>query len=176
MRSFLIAFLIFSIPSISFSQDWWTKTRKEAVPDDLTSTKLLVEKFKTLKLDNAPPQAFLDKDKRSEHPLIKKTNEKLEDYNAELKAYFKNYKYDYAAVSRKRAEDVEKYPYSVAKYVLKHEVYLRKYQKNGVTKHYYTYLFYFYDREKQRSYPYIYLFDQKRLESVRVLIGYLNTL
>ena len=75
MRIILISILIFSLPCLSFSQDWWTKTKKEAVPEDLKSTTLLVEKFKTLKLDDAPPQAFLDKDKRSEHPLIKKTND-----------------------------------------------------------------------------------------------------
>lgn len=176
MRIILISILIFSLPCLSFSQDWWTKTKKEAVPEDLKSTTLLVEKFKTLKLDDAPPQAFMDKDKRTEHPLIKKTNDKLEDYNTELKAHFKNYKYEYKAVSKKSAESVEKYPLSMAKYTLKHEVYLRKYQKNGVTRHYYTYLFYFYDRKKDKSFPYIYLFDEKRLESVKVLIGYLNTL
>ena len=137
-------FLVFLFVDLS-AQDWWTKTKKECVPDDLTSTTLLVEKFKTLKLDDAPPQAFLDKDDRSEHPLIKETNNKLEDYNAELKAYFKNYKYEHQVVSKTRSEDKEKFPTSVAKYTLKHEVYLRKYQKNGVTRHYYTYLFYFYD-------------------------------
>ncbi|MEQ8325005.1 MAG: hypothetical protein RIC15_06110 [Vicingaceae bacterium] len=158
------------------SQDWWTKTKKEAVPADLTSTKLLVEKFKTLKLDDAPPQAFLDKDDRDEHPLLKKTNDNLEDYNADLKEFFKTYKYEYQVVSKTRSEDKEKFPVSEARYTLKHEVYLRKYQKNGVTRHYYTYLFYFFDRQTERSYPYIYLFDEKRLESVKVLIGYLNTL
>ena len=174
MRILLISLLL--LPSLLFSQDWWTKTRKEAVPEDLTTTTLLVEKFKTLKLDDAPPQAFLDKEKRTEHPLIKKTNDDLEDYNADLKLFFKNYKYEYKVVSKKSAEDVEKYPLSMSKYTLKHEVYLRKYQKDGITKHYYTYLFYFYDREKEKTFPYIYLFDEKRLESVKVLIGYLNTL
>ena len=176
MRILLISVLIFSIPGISFSQDWWTKTRKEAVPEDLTSTFLLVEKFKTLKLDDAPPQAFRDKNKRSEHPLIKKTNDNLSEYNLELKEHFKNYKYENKVVSKKNTEDSVKYPFSVAKYTLKHEVYLRKYQKNGVTKYYYTYLFYFYDREEDKSFPYIHLFDEKRLESVKILIGYLNTL
>ncbi len=158
------------------AQDWWTKTKEEAIPSDLSTTKLLVEKFKTLKLDDAPVQAFIDKDKTDEHPLIKKTNKNLEDYNAELKEIMKNYKFDYAVASKKRCEDSLKFPFDEAKYVLKHEVYLRRYQKNGVKDYYYTYIFYFYDRNTKKSWPYIYLFDEKRLKSLDKLIGYLNTL
>ena len=55
-------------------------------------------------------------------------------------------------------------------------MYLRRYQKNGVTDFYYTYVYYFYDRAAKKSYPYIYLFEKKRLESLEKLVGYLNTL
>ncbi len=170
--TFTLVLFSFSV----FSQDWWTKTKKEAIPSDLTASKLLVEKFKTLKLNDAPPQAFADKENMDQHPLIKKTNENLEKYNAELKEYFKNYKYEYAVASKKRCEDSLKYPFNEAKYVLKHEVYLRKFQKNGVTDFYYTYVYYFYNRDTKKSYPYIYLFDEKRLKSLEKLVGYLNTL
>lgn len=169
-----IFLLLFSIST--FAQDWWTKTKKESVPDDLTTTTLLVEKFKTLKLDDAPAQAFLDKDDTSEHPHIKKTNDNLEEYNEELRAIFKNYKYENVVASKKRCEDSLKYPYDQAKYILKHEVYLRRFQKNGVNDYYYTYVFYFYDRANKKSYPYIYLFEEKRLKSLEKIVGYLNTL
>ncbi len=175
MRALLtITLLLFSMAVLA--QDWWTKTKKEAIPADLTTTKLLVEKFKTLKLHDAPPQAFIDKENMKEHPLLKKTNENLEKYNAELREYFKNYKYEYAVASKKRCEDSLKYPFTEAKYVLKHEVYLRRFQKNGVNDFYYTYVFYFYDRDSKKRYPYIYLFDEKRLKSMDKLIGYLNSL
>lgn len=175
MRLLIIITSLFLFGEVS-AQDWWTKTKESSVPEDLKSTTLLVEKFKTLKLDDAPPQAFADKDDRSEHPLIKKTNENLDKYNAELKEIFKNYKYEYYVASKKRCEDTEKYPLSTHKYVLKHEVYLRRFQKNGVTDFFYTYVFYFYDRAEDKSYPYIYLFEEKRLKSLEKLIGYLNTL
>lgn len=164
------------LPVFAFGQDWWTKTKKEAVPDDLTTTLLLVERFKTRKVDDAPPQAYINKDKRDKHPLLEKTNNNIEKYNVELKEKFKNYKYAYKVVSKKKTEDILKYPIADAKYVLKHEVYLRKYQKAGQTKFYYTYLFYFYDREKERNFPYIYIFEEERLKSVDKLIGNLNTL
>jgi len=172
-----LAFLIlFQISFGVFAQDWWTKTKQNSIPLDLTTTKLLVEKFKTIKLHDAPPQAFLDKEKTDEHPLIKKTNDNLEDYNSDLKDIFKNYKFEYLVASKKRCEDSLKYPFNEAKYVLKHQVYLRRFQKNGVKDYYYTYLFYFYDRNTKRSYPYIYLFEKKRLKSVEKLVGYLNSL
>ena len=172
-----VAFIVSILISVSsFSQDWWTKTKEQSIPPDLKNTKLLVEKFKTLKLDDAPPQAFVDKDKLDEHPLIKKTNENLDEYNAELKEIFKNYKFDYYVASKKRCEDSVKFTFSDAKYVLKHEVYLRRFQKNGVNDFYYTYIFYFYDRATKKSYPYIYLFEEKRLKSLEKLVGYLNTL
>jgi len=170
----VITLILFSFSVLA--QDWWTKTKKEAIPNDLTTTKLLVEKFKTLKLNDAPPQAFVDKENTDVHPHIKKTNENLEKYNTELKEYFKNYKFEYAVASKKRCEDSLKYPFSEAKYVLKHEVYLRRFQKNGVNDFYYTYVFYFYDRSSKKSYPYIYLFDEKRLKSLEKLVGYLNSL
>ena len=172
---FYFVFAIFYSTGI-FAQDWWTKTKKQSVPSDLTSTKLLVEKFKTLKLDDAPIQAFIDKENTDEHPLIKKTNDNLDKYNEELKAIFKNYKYEYAVASKKRCEDSLKYPFDEARYVLKHQVYLRRYQKNGVKDYYYTYVYYFYDRSTKRSWPYIYLFEEKRLKSLEKLVTYLNTL
>ena len=175
MRIAALLFLIqFSLTASA--QDWWTKTKKEAVLADLTSTKLLVEKFRTVKLNDAPPQAFMDKDKVDEHPLLKKTNENLEKYNLELKEIFKDYKFDYYIASEKRCEDSLKFPFNEAKYILKHEVYLRRYQKNGINDFYYTYVFYFYDRATKRSYPYIYLFEEDRLKSLEQLVGYLNTL
>ena len=169
-----LSFILFS--GALLAQDWWTKTKKESIPPDLTQTTLLVEKFKSQKLDDAPPQAFLDKEDRSEHPLIKKTNNEVEEYNEEMKAIFKNYKFKYELASKKRCEDSLKYPYADVKYILKHEVYLRKYQKNGVNDYFYTYVYYFYDRESKKSYPYIYLFDEKRLKSLEKLVGYLNSL
>ena len=171
----MVSLLVLSSIALS-AQDWWTKTREECVPKDLKSTKLLVEKFKTLKLDDAPPQAFVDKDKMEEHPLIKKTNDELEEYNTEMKEIFKNYAFDYYVASKKRCEDSLKFPYSDAKYVLKHEVYLRRFQRNGVNDYFYTYVYYFYDRESKKSYPYIYLFEEKRLKSLEKLVGYLNSL
>lgn len=168
--------IVFSISFQLSAQDWWTKTKKESVPTDLTSTILLVEKFKTRKADDVPVQAFLDEKKTDDHPLIKKTNDKLEEYNEQLRAIFKQYKFKYEVASAKRCEDSLKYPYADAKYILKHEVYLRRFQKNGVNDYFYTYLFYFYDRESKKSYPYIYLFDEKQLKSLEQLIGYLNTL
>lgn len=164
------------LPVFAFGQDWWTKTKKESVPEDLTTTLLLVERFKTRKVDDAPPQAYINKNKRDNHPLLDKTNNNIEKYNMELKEKFKNYKHPYKVVSKKKTEDILKYPYVDAKYVLKHEVYLRKYQKDGQTDYFYTYLFYFYDREKERNFPYIYIFEEERLKSVDKLIGYLNTL
>lgn len=158
------------------SQDWWSKTKEESIPKDLTSTTLLVEKFKTKKLDDAPVQAFLDKENTSEHPLIKKTNESVEEYNEELKLIFKNYKFPYEIASESRCQDSVKFPFPQNKYVLKHDVYLRRYQKNGVNDYFYTYVFYFYDRETKKSYPYIYLFDEKRLKSLESIVGYLNSL
>ena len=79
-RILLLAFL-FQLPMQSSAQDWWTKTKKEAIPSDLKGTILLFEKFKTKKLHDAPPQAFIDKEDREEHPWIKKTNEKVKEYN-----------------------------------------------------------------------------------------------
>jgi hypothetical protein len=170
----LTVFLIFSISG--FAQDWWTKTKEQSIPKDLTTTTLLVEKFKTQKLNDAPPQAFIDKEDQSEHPLIKKTNENIEVYNEEMKAIFKNYKFNYVLASKKRCEDSLKYSYADAKYILKHEVYLRRFQKNGVNDYFYTYVFYFYERETKKSYPYVYLFEEKRLLSLEKLVGYLNSL
>ena len=172
----LVFLILFQISFGAFAQDWWTKTKRNSIPSDLTTTKLLVEKFKTLKLNDAPPQAFLDKEKTDEHPHIKKTNDNLENYNSDLKDIFKNYKFEYLVASKKRCEDSLKYSFNEAKYVLKHQVYLRRFQKNGVKDYYYTYLFYFYDRNTKRSYPYIYLFEEKRLKSVEKLVGYLNSL
>ena len=174
-RSFTLLLFLFSTAQV-LAQDWWTKTKQESIPKDLTSTTLLVEKFKTKKLDDAPVQAFLDKENTSEHPLIKKTNENLDVYNEELKVIFKNYKFPYELASEKRCEDSVKFPFAQNKYVLKHDVYLRRYQKNGVSDYYYTYVFYFFDRETKRNYPYIYLFEEKPLKSLELLIGYLNSL
>ena len=156
MRILLTAILLHAF-TLTFAQDRWTKTKKECIPSDLTSTKLLVQKFKTRKLDDAPPQAFKDKNKRDEHPLIKKTNDKLSEYNEEVRAIWKNYAFDYAVVSKKKTEDTLKYPMADAKYILRNEVYMRKFQKNGQTDFFYTYVYYFHDRAENKDYPYIYL-------------------
>ncbi len=158
------------------AQDWWTKTKKEAIPEDLTASMLLIEKFKTRKLDDAPAQAFMDQNKRDEHPLIKKTNNQIDTYNEELREKCKKYSFPYKVVSRKKTEDTEKYPLDQARYVLKHEVYLRRFQRAGNMEHYYTYVYFFYDRKTRKEYPYIYLFEKKRLASLDKLIEYLNTL
>ena len=176
MTKHALLVLMAILPLFVFGQDWWTKTKKEAVPTDLTSSLLLVERFKNQKIEDIPIQAFMDKDKRDKHSFVEKTNNNIEKYNVELKEKFKNYKHEYKVVSKKKTEDLEKYPYSAAKYVLKHAVYLRKYKKQGQTKYFYTYLFYFYDREADKSYPYIYIFEEERLKGADKLIGYLNTL
>lgn len=174
MKKLLIFTLLIAGSTSMFAQDWWTKTKKEAIPPDFNNTTLLVERFKTLKLDDAPRQAFLHPDD-TEHPLIKKTNNKLDDYNSEIRAIFKRYAYEYKVVSKASAENPEKYPIADYPYVLKHEVYLRKYQQHGETKHFYTYVFYFHDRVNDKSYPYIYLFDEKRLASLeKLVVQYLN--
>jgi len=169
-------FLLFIISFSISAQDWWTKTKIEAVPADLKSTDLLVQRFKKRKLNDAPPSAFMDKDNQKEHPLIKKTNNNLEKYNDALRSMFKSYKFESTLCSVTKAKDAEKYPYANYKYVLKQEVYLRKYQKNGMNQYFYTYVFYFHDRETDKDFPYIYLFDEQRLKSLEKLIGYLNTL
>lgn len=174
MRSLFLLTISFLILQDMSAQDWWSKTKKQSVPPDYSSTTLLIEKFKNMKADEAPAQAYLDKDKNAEHPLIVKTNENLEVYNEELKEICKSYKHSYELASEKKCGDTLKFPYDSAKYVLKHEVYLRKFQKDGVNDYFYTYLFYFYDRKAKRAYPLIYLFEEKRLKSLEVLISYLN--
>lgn len=169
-------FIIFIIPFSTFSQDWWSKTREEAIPQDLKTSNLLVERFKKKKLNEAPPSAFYDKSNQEEHPLIKKTNNDLEDYNDELRSLFKNYAFEYTLCSQYKSQDYEKYPADQYPYALKHEVYMRKYQENGQIRHYYTYIFYFHDRVNKKDFPYIYLFEEERLKSLEKMIGYLNSL
>ena len=177
-RPHLLLFIVlctFTLPS--FSQDWWTKTKKEAIPADLSSTTLLIEKFKSRKGAQAPEQAYL-KGKKGEHPLLKKTNDQIKEYNSELRKVCKLYKHSYALTSKRGSEDETKFGMDTAKYVLRHEVYLRKYQDNGKSSHfYYTYVYYFKDRKTGKEYPYIYLFEKKaRLGALEELIGYLNKL
>ena len=176
MNKFFLLSLLFATLTVS-AQDWWTKTKTEAVPGDLKYAHLLVERFKTGKSDDVPPSAYLDKSKQGEmHPLVKETNNNLDKYNSELRAIFKNYKFEYTLVSKTRSADEEKYPPADYRYSLKHQVYLRKYQKNGQTRHFYTYVYYFHDRVSDKDFPYIYLFDEERLESLEKLVGFLNSL
>jgi hypothetical protein len=173
-RTFSFLFILL-ISSSSFAQDWWTKTKRECIPADLTSTFLLVEKFKTEKPDEAPEQAYID-GKKGDHPWIKKTNAKLKEYNTEFRKLWKTYKHPYSLTSRRGAEDESKFGMDTAKYVLKHVLYLRKFQKDGRPDHYYTYLYYFHDRKTGKDYPYIYLFEEERFAALEKLIGYLNEL
>jgi hypothetical protein len=176
MKSRTFYSLLFFFFTLSLSaQDWWTKTKTECIPADLTSTTLLVEKFKTHKLDDAPKQAYLD-GKSGDHPMIKKTNDQLKEYNSALRKMWKTYKYRYELTSKRGAEDETKFGMDTAKYVLKHELYLRKFQKDGRPDHFYTYVYYFHDRKTGKDYPYIFLFDEERLASLEKLIGYLNEL
>lgn len=173
----LLTFITFMLLAVQLNaQDWWEKTKSEAVPADLKNTTLLVERFKTRKPDSAPEQAYLDPKKKDDHPLIKKTNDDLSTYNKELRDTFKAYKFPYKVISKSKAEDPALYATDTARYILKHEVYLRRHMESGRQTHFYTYLFYFHDRASGKDYPYIYLFEEKWEEGLKKLIGYLNQL
>ena len=162
-----LCFLLFTC-SI-YAQQW--------IPDDITATNLLVERYKY----QDPNMTLLDIEEEYEvqkDDFVSSTNDNLENYNDILDSMFTAYQHDYnLAVFGKIEED---YPdKNVHRYILRRDVFFGNKRvlnpESGKLEDdsYIAYRYYFYDRLTKESYP-PYYFSGDQWAQIKRIIYWLN--